>query len=204
MEECPGSVDPSTYNYSGFCQNDNGRLVAYGADERVDRACPGRNNASTPTKATPTPARRSTSSTAARLVPNRSPCWLAYLPPTPDVGRATTPCRCAGSAKPAARHRPRFEDATLPALRAPTSLTRTTSRRTSVPYPASGPRTLTGPHATTSAGRESLLAVDEGVGAMLDAVRPSGELDNTLFVFTSDNGYFQDEHRVTKGKLKDL
>jgi N-acetylglucosamine-6-sulfatase len=50
--------------------------------------------------------------------------------------------------------------------------------------------------------RESLLAVDEGVGAMLDALRASGELANTLFVFTSDNGFLQGEHRVPYGKLK--
>ena len=36
--------------------------------------------------------------------------------------------------------------------------------------------------------RESLLAVDEGVGAMVAALRAKGELDNTLFIFTSDNG----------------
>ena len=31
--------------------------------------------------------------------------------------------------------------------------------------------------------RESLLAVDEGVGAMVAALRAKGELDNTLFIF---------------------
>ena len=50
--------------------------------------------------------------------------------------------------------------------------------------------------------RESLLAVDEGVGAMVAALRAKGELDNTLFIFTSDNGFFQGEHRVKRSKIK--
>jgi len=50
--------------------------------------------------------------------------------------------------------------------------------------------------------RQSLLAVDEGVGAMVAALRARGELKNTLFIFTSDNGYFHGEHRVTHGKTR--
>jgi N-acetylglucosamine-6-sulfatase len=34
----------------------------------------------------------------------------------------------------------------------------------------------------------SLLAVDEGVGRIVDALRATGELDDTLLIFTSDNG----------------
>jgi arylsulfatase A-like enzyme len=47
---------------------------------------------------------------------------------------------------------------------------------------------------------ESLLSVDEGVGRILDALEASGELDNTLVVFTSDNGFFGGEHRIQTGK----
>ena len=48
---------------------------------------------------------------------------------------------------------------------------------------------------------ESLLAVDEGVWLILDALFRSGEIDNTLVVFTSDNGFFHGEHRIGTGKL---
>jgi arylsulfatase A-like enzyme len=41
-----------------------------------------------------------------------------------------------------------------------------------------------------------LLSVDEGVGMMLDALQETKQLDNTLFVFSSDNGYFWGEHRL--------
>ena len=40
----------------------------------------------------------------------------------------------------------------------------------------------------------TLAAVDEGVGRLLDALRKRGQLDNTVFVFTSDNGYLLGEH----------
>ena len=47
---------------------------------------------------------------------------------------------------------------------------------------------------------ESLLAVDEGVASLVEALRASGELSNTLIVFTSDNGFFHGEHRIPSGK----
>jgi N-acetylglucosamine-6-sulfatase len=40
-----------------------------------------------------------------------------------------------------------------------------------------------------------LAAVDDGIGRLVEALRERGNLDNTLFVFTSDNGYFHLEHR---------
>jgi N-acetylglucosamine-6-sulfatase len=43
---------------------------------------------------------------------------------------------------------------------------------------------------------ESLLSVDDAVGSILNAVKASGELDNTIIIFTSDNGYLVGEHRL--------
>ncbi|WP_415909615.1 sulfatase-like hydrolase/transferase [Oleiharenicola sp. Vm1] len=40
-----------------------------------------------------------------------------------------------------------------------------------------------------------LAAVDESLGKIVDLLRERGTLDNTLIVFTSDNGYFHMEHR---------
>jgi N-acetylglucosamine-6-sulfatase len=39
-----------------------------------------------------------------------------------------------------------------------------------------------------------LMAIDEGVGMLLQALEESKQLDNTVFVFTSDNGYFWGDH----------
>ncbi len=47
----------------------------------------------------------------------------------------------------------------------------------------------------------SLLAVDDMVGRVLDTLRSTGEIDNTVILFTSDNGFFFGEHRLTDKKL---
>jgi N-acetylglucosamine-6-sulfatase len=49
--------------------------------------------------------------------------------------------------------------------------------------------------------QESLLAVDEGVARIVEALRDAGELESTLIVFTSDNGYMNGEHRTPAGKV---
>ncbi|MBA3317469.1 MAG: sulfatase-like hydrolase/transferase [Gemmatimonadales bacterium] len=48
---------------------------------------------------------------------------------------------------------------------------------------------------------ESLLAVDERVARIVEALRVAGVLENTLVIFTSDNGYFRGEHRIASGKI---
>ena len=47
---------------------------------------------------------------------------------------------------------------------------------------------------------ETLPAVDRGVGEIVDALRQTGELDDTILVFSSDNGTFQGQHRLPGGK----
>ena len=45
---------------------------------------------------------------------------------------------------------------------------------------------------------EALRAVDDMVGSVVNDLSVAGELDNTILVFTSDNGYFHGEHRLSK------
>lgn len=47
---------------------------------------------------------------------------------------------------------------------------------------------------------ESLLALDEGIAKMMKSLEESGEIENTIVVFTSDNGYLLGEHRIPAGK----
>jgi N-acetylglucosamine-6-sulfatase len=42
----------------------------------------------------------------------------------------------------------------------------------------------------------TLLAVDEGIGALFEALENMEQLDNTIFVFTSDNGFMLGAHRL--------
>jgi N-acetylglucosamine-6-sulfatase len=41
---------------------------------------------------------------------------------------------------------------------------------------------------------ECILAVDESTGKILEALEGLGELDNTVIIYSSDNGYFMGEH----------
>ena len=47
---------------------------------------------------------------------------------------------------------------------------------------------------------QSMLAVDDMIGRLVGTLRNSGELENTYFFFTSDNGWHAGEHRLTTGK----
>jgi len=48
---------------------------------------------------------------------------------------------------------------------------------------------------------ESLLAVDDMVQRIYTALEASGQLENTVIIFTSDNGFMSGEHRLKSGKI---
>jgi N-acetylglucosamine-6-sulfatase len=47
---------------------------------------------------------------------------------------------------------------------------------------------------------EGLQSVDEWVGRLRRTLASQGQLDNTLLMFTTDNGYYFGEHRIRAGK----
>jgi len=47
---------------------------------------------------------------------------------------------------------------------------------------------------------ETLLAVDEMIGELLETLERTGQLDRTFILFTSDNGFHQGSHRRERGK----
>jgi N-acetylglucosamine-6-sulfatase len=47
---------------------------------------------------------------------------------------------------------------------------------------------------------QSMLAVDEMIGDLVDSLRKSNELDDTYVFFTSDNGFHLGQHRLGSGK----
>ena len=49
-------------------------------------------------------------------------------------------------------------------------------------------------------GLRSLAAVDEAVAGIVHRLDTDGELEDTVIVFTSDNGFFYGEHRIPIGK----
>lgn len=44
--------------------------------------------------------------------------------------------------------------------------------------------------------QREMLAIDDGVDAIVNALAASGQLDNTLVIFTSDNGFSWGNHRM--------
>lgn len=62
--------------------------------------------------------------------------------------------------------------------------------------PPLGPATGTSDETVRNRAR-MLKSVDEGVGQMREALERTGQLDNTVFVFTSDEGYFFGEHGLS-------
>jgi N-acetylglucosamine-6-sulfatase len=48
---------------------------------------------------------------------------------------------------------------------------------------------------------EALRAVDEGIAKIVNRLAGGGELANTYIIFTSDNGFFQGEHRFDSAKF---
>lgn len=68
--------------------------------------------------------------------------------------------------------------------------------------PLLGPQRIAGITENYRQRLESILAVDEGVAAIVRALEDTGELARTLFVYTADNGFFHGEHRIPAGKVQ--
>jgi|GEM_PF-79798 len=198
-QEWMGSVDPTTYNFRSFCLNVSGQLVRYGQAPR--RACPA-----------PVTQRRGTYQGdlytrlavdyIGRRAPSAQPFFLSVAYLAPHSGGPNDGGRCDGSAKPAARHRTRFAGAPLPR---PPGFNERDVRDKPVSIrrlPRLDVRDIAQIRTRYRCRRASLLAVDEGVEKLVEALRAAGELETTLFVFTSDNGFFGGEHRVPGGKFK--
>lgn len=49
---------------------------------------------------------------------------------------------------------------------------------------------------------EAIWVLDQQVEALVKSLKASGEWSNTVFMFTSDNGYFLGEHRLRSGKIR--
>jgi arylsulfatase A-like enzyme len=175
-----GGVDPSTYHYFGFTLNENGRLRHYGHRPRDYQ--------------TDVLARK-----AVRIIGERArrrqPFFLWVTPTAPHT--VTDTARAEGTpAVPAPRHAKRFANAEIPRRPSFDEADMSDKPRLLQGIPRFGQDQidLLTEHYRGRLG--SLLAVDEAVAAMVAALRRSGELDNTLFVFTSDNGWLIGEHRI--------
>ncbi|HEV8628755.1 MAG TPA: sulfatase [Thermoanaerobaculia bacterium] len=179
-----GLVDPSTYSLYDYTVSDDGTLVHHGraaADYQTDVLAVAAEQ-------------------VIRERAGRGPSFLIVAPVAPhlersDVGGKGTPPR------PAPRHAGRFADEPLPPTPAfdeadvrdkPDAVRR---------LPRISPRARAGILRTYRAQLAALLAVDDLVARLVGALAETGELDRTVIVFTSDNGFFHGEHRLRDGKF---
>ena len=99
---------------------------------------------------------------------------------------------------PAKRHSKLFTGKKVPrrpsAMRPPTG--KPALERAIGDLPPLGASTATRDEAVLGRLR-SLMAIEEGVGEIFKALKETGQLDKTVIVFASDNGYFYGEHGLS-------
>ena len=191
-----GSMDPGTYRMYGYTLNENGNLVTYGDYD------------------TPDPATYQTDVYADKAVdfiqrraPLNQPFYLSIAPLAPHVevykrddgdDDAETPQY--PNPRPAPRLANRFQGENLPK---PPSF-----NEADVSDKPEGVRTrplMSGAASGQSRNRYrsrlgSLLAVDDMVKRIVGTLRKTGELNDTIIVYMSDNGFLLGEHRIPTGK----
>jgi arylsulfatase A-like enzyme len=179
-----GLIDPYTYMSYGYRMNRNGVVTQYGsapqdyqADVLADTAV----------------------EVITRRVRNPAPLFLTVAPLTPhsEVDLATgtwSPIR------PAPRHKGVYDTLPLPTPPNFNEADVSDKAPANQALPLLTPDRISGVAVAYRRQAEALLAIDEMVERIYEAVEASGELDDTVIVFVSDNGYFHGEHRIPSGK----
>jgi arylsulfatase A-like enzyme len=129
--------------------------------------------------------------------------WLTYT--APHAGgpnpNPQPPSNCQDTAKPAPRHAHAFDSEPLPIPPNFNELDVSDKPAAIQQRPLLSGTQIADIQRKYRCRLESILSVDEGVKRLVDALEASGELDNTLIVYTSDNGFFHGEHRIPTGKM---
>ena len=185
-----GMPHANAFNYQSWTVNENGELHSYPEPAR--------------------PAEYQTDFLARRAreliedaAPSPAPFFLSLWFTAPHRGKPRDPDdpSLIGTPSPASRHRDAYAGARMP--RPPSFDEANMYDKPQVV--ADRPRfTFEKEGAIEENWRqelESLSAVDEAVGQLTDALARTGELDNTLIVYTADNGYMHGEHRALAEKV---
>ena len=175
-----------TYRMYNYSINDNGTLVPYGtapADYQTDVL-----------------ADRAVAAIRER-VRSSQPFYLKFAPLAPHGSGAVAGHDGRGP-DPAPRHRGAFADEPLdvgPAYDEADVRDKPASIRG---LPRISTQARAGIDIRNRRRLASLLAVDEAITRIVDELRAAGRLDQTIIVFTSDNGWQEGEHRVVQGKVR--
>ena len=180
-----GTIDPSTYNFYNFTVSENGVPRAYSGVYSTDFIAARANGL------------------IAAAAPSAQPFFLSVAFVAPHSGGPREADDPPGIATPAVA--PKYANA-FAVLPLPTPPAFNEADMSDKPLAMQGRPAISAVRATRMQEAyqqrlESLLSVDDAVESIVSALRSTGELDNTLILFTSDNGFFAGEHRVPAGKL---
>ncbi|HSU85056.1 MAG TPA: sulfatase [Thermoanaerobaculia bacterium] len=177
-----GLIDPSTYRMYGYRVSDGGTPVSYmesPKDYQTDVLA----------------------AKAEEILRSRAgtgqPFFLTVAPIAPHLerlGHRQTPPRAAP------RHRGRFATELLPAEASFNEGDMTDKPAHVRGLPPFTPERRALITETYRAELASLLAVDDLVERLVKVLDATGQLDRTVILFTSDNGFFLGEHRILEGK----
>lgn len=165
----------------GYELNENGRVRRYGSKRRHYQ-----------TDLLGRKAARFIATSARRSAPFF--LTLSTLAPHLEANR-----RLARNPRPAPRHRKRFRSAALRKLPSFNEANVSDKPAFIRRRPRLDRRVVRVLRSRNQDRLASLLAVDDAVGRILNQLRRTGELGNTIVIFTSDNGLHLGEHRL-KGK----
>lgn len=184
------TLDPTTYDYTRWQTNENGQVLQLPAIDRPFE------------HQTDYLGRRATE-LVERAAPSAQPFFLSLTFPAPHSGRPIDPDDPPGFAtpSPSPRHRDAFAATPLPRPpsfdeRDVSDKPRVVRRRSRLNFAEVG--------ALQESYRqelESLLDVDDAVGQLLGTLQRTGELANTVVIFTSDNGFTHGEQRIRAAKV---
>jgi len=183
-------VGESVFNYEEWQTNENGQIF-----NRPGLDHPGEHQ-------TDFYGRR-----AAELIdqaaPSAQPFFLSLTFPAPHSGAPVDPGDppFLGTPSPARRHRDAFAGRSLPRPPSFDEADMTTKPQIIADRPRLSPEWIAAIQENYQQELESLLSVDDAVGAVLNALERSGELNDTLLIYTSDNGFFHGEHRIASEKV---
>jgi N-acetylglucosamine-6-sulfatase len=184
-----GSVDPSTYRYYNYMLNENGQLNTY--CPRPEASC------------YQTDVYRDKANGLIRARAGQGPwfMWVAFLANHSGGPREAGDPANQNTPVPAPRYRDRLKGTPLPQPPNFNEADVSDKPRTIQNRPLLNQRQIAAVQENWQQRRETLMAVDDAVVSILDTLRSTGQLDNTLILFTSDNGFFHGEHRVRAGKV---
>jgi N-acetylglucosamine-6-sulfatase len=185
-----GAPHSAAFNYYDWRVNENGSLVQYPVAQHPDEYL------------TDYQGRRA-SELIERAAPGEQPFYLQVWFVAPHSGgpRDADDPRGIGTPSPAPRHRDMFAATPMPHPPSFNEAVVTDKPQIVSDRPPLDAATIAGIEENWRQELESLQAVDDAVARIVGTLERTGELANTLIVYTSDNGFMHGEQRAKSGKV---